>query len=658
MTIRDIEKKILDGKKLTEEDESFLLRKLETYRTEHPDVVYRHPRWKKILSWVAGYQNYDYNRLTGQLVPVKRQRQRRLIFNRLRAYVRTVLGKIKSTQVQLGVVPNSDDPDDINAARIADLVVEFFSHKFKFTRLRRLAFLWLILINQAYVRVYWDEDDEGIIGYEEGTGEPIVEPGDVRMEVVSPFNCRPDPLYSDPAKWRFFVYCEKVDAEALEEAYELEQGSLKEADDMEVFSTEGEGDVDFPSGGVSSNEAVVGRTVTRLEFWTKDIYVFAAGNTILEYGANPYGVIPFFKHEEQIIPIESYQKGIQYNDSLIKDLIAVQREYNRFISLFSTNLERAAKIKVLTPLDSVVNPKALFEDDSLALIGYNALRGQPHQLKLETIPEFMMSFKQELEREIESVGGVHEVSYGRLPERASHASGVLVNLLLEQDDQTLDMLIQDVDAMFSDAWKLVLKIVQTNYTTPRLLKVVGREQAEGIKYFEGADLRGNHDVIVTSNLGLPKSRALRIEWIMRLAQAGLIQDPKTILELLEFGQVKRVFADQLLHERKAQRENLRIEKDLTLTLNDVNNFLYQLDADDIHLKIHLRDRLSPKYEKYTDEQKEFLEMHIQAHLSRSQLAVQALQAGLQKGVRGQPRRAITQPELMPTEGLPTTSPAG
>ncbi len=666
MNLRSIEKKIEAGKTLTDEEEEYLKNRIISYRDNHPDVEYRFPRWKKIMAWVAGYQWYDYSRLKKAVVPVPLEQRHRLVFNRLRSYVRTVVGKLCSVTPQLGVVPKTDEAEDVDAARAGDLVLEALAEKFKFEKLRRMAYLWLVLLNRVYIRVYWNEEDKGLVGYEEKeveideikvkSLEPIYEPGDVAMEIVPPFNCRPDPLNFEPSKWRWFIYCDKVDAETLEEKYELEEGALTtgagETNTLDsVYTLGGYGDEDFTSSVPSTDEDTAGRTTIYTEFWTPKMFAFVAGNVLLEYGENPYGKIPFFAHEEQLIPVSNYEKGIVYNDSIIKDLIPVQRQYNKHMSIISKAIERASKVKVMSPFDSLVNKKQFYDDGGLVIIDYNEHAGRPYQLKLDNIPPFAMHFKQELEREIEMCGNVHEVSFGRLPQRASHASGALVNLLIEQDDQVLDPLIRDVDAMFSEAWSLVLKIIHDNYTRPRMLKVLGRDSIDSIIHFQGSDLNGNTDVFVTTQLGLPKSKPLRVEWILRLLQLGLVQDPKAGLEMMEFGQVKKLYADQLLHERKATRENLLIEKNPNIEPDKVE-LPYLLDADDIHLKIHLRDRLSPKYDHYTINQQQALENHIQQHLSRSRLAKMQSQMMAQPQVGGR-QRPMPKESIPEETGLPT-----
>lgn len=649
MRLRDIEQNIIANKTLTSEEEEFLVERVKTYWSEHPDVTYRHPRWKKVLAWVAGYQYLDYHREKKELMPVKVKRTRKLVFNRLKPFVRTVVGKMNSTPIQTGVVPKTSEYEDIQAAEVGDLVVESLSSadKLNMNNVRRMFTLWLVLLNRAGLRVYWNENSHGLAGYgkeyqtdetgnveKDEQGNSIVADeaaeipveGEVVIEVVSPFNFRSDPLHFEPSKWRWFLYADKVDAEDLEDQYGLDEGSLKDDKDDKydnAYSLNQSGDSDFDVGTPETKEDVIGRTAVLYEFWTPKVWVLVSGNKVLDKGQNPWGAIPYFVYEERLVPIDSYEKGLVFNDSIIKDLIPIQREYNRFCSLISLALERASKVKVMAPFDSLVNKSQLYDDNGLIIVDYNDQRGSPHQLKLDPLPAFAMQFKQELEREMESGGNVHEASFGRLPERASHASGALVNLLVEQDDQVFDPLIRAVDDTFSQAWSLALKIIKDNYTTKRMLRVCGRDAVDSVIMFEGADLRGNTDVLVTSQLGLPKSRALRIEWIMKMRESGLIPDDKLTLEMLETGQAKKVYADQLLHERKARRENMLIEKDPNIDPQTIPTLLYDLDDDAAHMKIHLRDRLSPKFNQYAQNQQQALDTMIGLHQQRIQQAQQA-----------------------------------
>ncbi len=631
----EIENKIVSGKELSDDDKAFVINRVEEYWTNHPDVVYNFPKWKKILTWIAGYQYIDYNTVKKELQPVP-YIKRKITVNRLKPILRQMLAKIKTTVPELGVIPNTREYEDINAAKLGDQLLEALSNTIRFHRIRKDFFSWLLTLGRACIRVFWDETKEGIVSYERVVDEETDEEriniikaiGDVGMEVVSPFNYRHDPLFSSPEKWRWFLFGEIVDRNNLAEAYGIDAETLAIEEDTSLdilYSqpfdiTRDETDT-LGVGGIGSTQKE--DSCFRYELWTRKIFIIVGGKQVLEYGINEDGSIPFFAYEDKLIPFELHEKGIALNTSIFKDLLPIQKEYNRFVSNLSSTIERASKIKVMTPVGSLLNKKQIFDDGSVVAIDYNPQYGNPTQLKLDASSPIAMAFKQELEREMENVSGVHEVSFGRLPERASHASGVLVNLLLEQDDSLLDPLIKEVDeSVFSPAWSYLLRLVQENYNEPRILKMVGRDKENSVIQFRNADLRDNTDVFVSTNVSLPKSRALRTEWIIRIAEMGLIQDPKTILELLEFGEAKRIYEDELIHEKKAIEENQKIEAGLVLTEQDAIKMLYILDDDVTHLKIHLRDRLSNKFEKYNSLQKGVLELHIQAHLQKLQAAQQ------------------------------------
>jgi len=645
LSMRKIETKIYEGGTLSKEEESYLSSRLMDYWDNHPDVSERFPRWKKYIAWVAGYQIYDYNKVSRKLVEIPLDRNRKLIVNKLKPYVRTLLSKLTAEVPIYSVVPNTTDDEDTKSARMGGQLIEGLSNKMNFDIVMKDLKLWTILCNRAYLHVFWNEEDRGIVGYEpkqkkrvdvedavdtetpptadvlagglptaetEGPLEAVYEEGDVRIEAVSPFQCRPDPLYQEREKWRWFIYGDEVDAEWVETKYGLKQGSLVEKDDNQdkAYDLQLQDEQDLVVGGTGNYDDISGRTVILKEFWTPKIYVFCTERKILQYGINEYGEIPFYDVEDRIVPIDSYERGFSYNESLIKDAIPIQREYNRQASIMSQALDRAAKLKVLTPLGSLLNKKQWVNDYGV-FIDYNRNAGEPHQMKMEPFPMEMPQYKADLEREMESMVSLSPASFGRLPERASHASGTLVSLLLEQDDVILNPLLNLINNVMGKAWTLALRLVQENYQIGRFLKFTGENGEDDIEAFRGADLRGNTDVRVTNQTGLPRSRALRVEYILKLREAGLLTDDRATLEMLEFGNASKIWTDDMVHERRAYRENALIDKDPQIDPQSVKGWVYPLERHDIHMKIHLLERLGVKYEKMTENQKMAVETHLQ-----------------------------------------------
>jgi len=614
------------GKELTEDEQDWLVKKTDDIWTNHPWPTSRFPRWKKYMSWVAGYQLLDYNSQTGKLMAIRPNRSRKLIFNKLKGFVRTLYGRLCADRPQMGTLPATDDQDDLQASEVGDRVIDGLSLKLGFKKTLDTAKNWMIFTNVAFIRVFWNEDDFGILDVvrnkevdeqgqeQEGPSTTITEEGDIGLEALNPFNCRPDPLFTDPKKWRYFVFGDRVDAEKLEKDYDLEYGVLKD-DDSGLYD-EMTLPIGSPEGSIASGtvdqEGVIGRTSVKKELWTKDLYAIVAGKQLLAYGLNKYGVIPVFGTEDETIPTTSNQRGVNWNDSVIKDAIPIQREYNRQRSLASISMEMAIKVKVMAPLNSLVSKKQ-FTDENGIFIDFNASRGNPYQLKLDPLPAFFPSYMSDLGKELQDMFSLHEASFGQLPPRASHASGTLLSLLLEQDDVVLNPILIKLNDMLSDAWHLVLEMVQDNYNTARLLRYTGQDGKYAIGKFRGSDLKGNTDVLVTSQTGLPRSRPLRIEYLTKLREIGLIKDDQLVLELMEFGNIDKLFKDSLLHERKAYRENDLIFSDPNIDPNSVAEWVYQLEDHPTHIKIHMRDRLAPKFDDYTPAQKQAMEAHIGAH---------------------------------------------
>jgi len=636
MNLRSIEKKILDGEDLIKSEEDYLIKKSEEYWDYSPCVTSEFPKWKKILAWVAGFQTYDYNIVKNKTMQVPNPKSaRRLVFNRLKVFVRTMLAKMSADTPHMGVMPKTGENEDVKAAKLGENVSVALFEKLKFRQVKQNLNAWLVILNRAYLRVFWNEDDHGVVGYEnkelldeesgevvldQETGEPILteeieeieDDGDVGAEAVNPFMCRHDPISVNRKKWKWFLFGEVACADALEEQYNLKEGSLID---------KGEGKVDTSyelemgwAGDVAvshpdKKEEITGRTVLRKELWTPNIYVFMAGDQVLKCGINKYKEIRFYRFEDRIIPIDSGEKGIHYNDSLVKQAIPIQREFNRQKSIVSTALERASKMKIMLPLNSILSRKSMTNEFG-TFVDVNTQLGKPEQLRMDPLPSFIQVYINDLEREFETAFSTHEASFGRLPERASHASGALVQILLEQDDAVLNPMLQMMNDILSEAWSAILQMVQDNYSPARLLKYAATDGQQAVESFRGADLKGNTDVKITTQSGLPRGRIARTEYIMKLKEAEILRDPRQILEMLDIGSVERVFDRELGHIRRAERENMLIEKNPNITPEDVKGWAYKLEDHLSHLPIHVGDRIGIKYEDYTDGQKQTLDAHI------------------------------------------------
>jgi len=96
---------------------------------------------------------------------------------------------------------------------------------------------------------------------------------------------------------------------------------------------------------------------------------------------------------------------------------------------------------------------------------------------------------------------------------------------------------------------------------------------------------------------------------------------------------------------------MMISKNPNIDPQSILDLLYELDDDTTHIKIHLRDRLSPKYEQYTENQKEALNLMIKSH--QAKLAGQVPPAQTPGGQPGeQPAMQSGQEMIPPEESTP------
>ena len=108
MNLRTIERQIASGGDLTQSQKDWIILKANDYWNNHPEVGRCFPIWKKCLAWVAGYQTsrssrYKKTALTGKVI------KKKLVFNRMKTFVRTVLSKMTADVHQMGVVPKTDE---------------------------------------------------------------------------------------------------------------------------------------------------------------------------------------------------------------------------------------------------------------------------------------------------------------------------------------------------------------------------------------------------------------------------------------------------------------------------------------------------------------------------------------------------------------------
>lgn len=564
----------------------------------HIFVNNHHPYWREWIAWWEGDQYKVVNPADNELTDVTPmvERETKNVYNRVMPLVRQVWGELRYEH-EFFVIPNTTEFEDVKASKAGSLVIEFTNEKGMFNTKLNRAKLWAIITGAAYWKEWWNKD---LRSQTEGEGEAS---GDVDYDYVNPFNVRPDPLAANPEGWRWFIEGKRLPQAAVEKEFKLEAGSLEAvaytADESNLFERTGR---DHPTEP----------TVIRMEYWErpsekhpKGRFAVICGNWLLYDGDNPSPgyKIPYFQIPG-IVPL----LGEQIYDSIVRIVQAPQRQFNRLCSLVDEHIENF-KIKGMIPWGSLKKGELQkFTSGNVDYVIYNPrLGGTPHYQTPPAMPETVISWLNFQENELQMQPSVREVSYARLPQYSSRASGVLFEGLKKQDEAVVLPMVEDIDKVCQEIMRFRLELVKQHYDEKRLVKTVGKNKEISINYFSKADIGSNTDVRVKSGVDIFTTRRKKHEVVMAMIEKGMIEDPRKALELLDVKNMDEFMEDEFIDERQAWRHLEIMKKGATYIEPD------QRDAHDIHIKIFNNFRKSEEFETLGKKAKENIIKRIEKH---------------------------------------------
>jgi hypothetical protein len=614
-------------------------------KTEHhwlkdPVIKNYHGSWREDIKWFEGDQYVFWNDVAEALqsvTPILELEGRSIfvVMNKILPIIRQLHGEMRYEHIFYGEGSTTED-EDTKAAHAASMVIGSVLDRRKFNPKISDAKLWALITGQCYWKEWWNKNLFGIVRSDSGT--TAKENGDIDMDIVIPFNVRPDPEAKDRDGWRWFIEGKRVAKDVVEDEFDLPRGTLdaesKEKTDSGIFER---WDLD------KSDE----NTVVRMEFHEKGNkrypqgrFFVCASNYALYHGPNgsPDQEIPYFMIPG-LIPI----LGDQYYRSMVSVGRPAQQRINKIASKIDEYWENA-RLKAMIARGSL-DPKELemYTRAGVDWIFYNSMVGAaPFWQSPPDPPAILMDRFAQAEREIEVAMSVREVSMARLPKYSTRASGKLWERLKGQDEKVLMPWVEDLDVNLQDAAKFILKLAKKHYSIPRLFKVIGKDKRRYIVAIKGADLRDDTDIKVRSGADIFTNREYRQDIIMSFVDKGVIKDPREAFDLMEGKGVEEYIEEQFIDQRQAQRENDMIRE------GRVKPAVHKDDNHTLHFKIHDDDRKKEEYRSWSKKSQEWLEEHKAGH--------KALQAQAEKAAAPSIEKVAGAPAPGGLEGGPATMP--
>ena len=536
--------------------------------------------WYLQIAFFNGYQYHAWQTVgSGQVLREEPNPANlpRITVNRIEPIIRTEISKTTSGRPSAQVVPASNDDDDLMAASAAEQVWQSLYDRKNFqTDVLQKAEFWRATTGNAFIKTFWDAsvkqiEPKKVIDPFTGQTQTIqaeVSSGDVEYEVVSPFHLfvpdlSEEDIQSQPYIFNVYTKSEQWVKSAFSGVLPKDFKPTKVAS-SEIF------DAALMDQRNTANQKPEGVLV--IEMWAKPNacpylpkggLVTIVDNEIVQFAENG---IPYAHKEYPFVHTHTIPTGKFYRRGVIKNIIPLQREYNRVRSQIIQAKNLMSKPQMMYQEGSV-DPRKVTARPGIWIPvrpGFNF----PTPVPIQPLPNYVLNEVKQLEADFEDLSGQHAVSRG---ENGGVTAATAINYLQERDDAYLTAVFNSIEAAIEKIAKQSLSLFVQYVDTPRLVKVVGADGAFDAQMLTGSDIASGLDIRIESGSALPTSKSARQALITDWMKMGFIT-PQDGLRILDMGMLKQYYNLLKIDENQAQRENLMMKK---LTQQEVEMFQMQ-----------------------------------------------------------------------------------
>lgn len=589
-----------------------LARKEKIYRN-HSVKTKLHPTWHTALAFYEGNQWKKWStKLRGMRDMKPLDITRKLTINKIEKIVTTFVAHFRKENPNCNVNPNSNTSDDVNAANLSQdvLKAEYIP---KLEEVLTDYFYWKYIVGIGIRGLFWNPNasaklklpyyENGMMAGQEFREVPDV--GQLYLKTINPFNFFPvgGSKIEDSTE---ILYVEYLPIQKIDQMFNFK--ATPEAFGADTMTGTYSRDYDENEYETFEERAKV------FQYWQKPSgkhkdgkYSVMVNDKTIDLKDNPYSQYshpyPFFK--SCAIPIP----GKIWGKCPVELLRKTQISYNYVYSILIQTLEKMGKLQWWIPKGSQVDKTAV--NSKLGTINYYAAQpGQapPSPVTPPSIPMYYFQILHELDKAFEDISGFHEVkASARLPTGAKNPSGVMVGLLLEQDENRLTPAVKEYLLSVKQEAKLYLEMAQDLYQESRILKIGGEEKEALIRDFMGAQLGGNNDVEVELAPIFTDSRAAWEQTVWNALDRQAI-DARTAIRKLRLEHPKQL-EDILAEERLAIRENNEMRQGTQRNVEDFH-------VDEVHMPIHETLMKTKTYENLDPRIQQIFMAHREQHLQK------------------------------------------
>lgn len=628
---------------------SFVRKKVEESRANANRVAHE-GIWMTNIAYLMGFDSIYYDTQTRQYMPLARAGQylqkNRIHENVLLPMAQNRLARMCKVPPRFDTLPNSPSEEDKEAALLSLDILTDLWHRQEINKKRLNLGMWLQQCGHAYLKVSFDKDkgEELPVPETPETSSEAPDPsqnefpggrkGEVRIDVVSAFEVFPDPLAKDFSEdeCAWVVHAKIRSLDYFKSHYE--RGNLVKAETPWLLSLQYEARINsvnvFGPGSSGDLEGEAKNIAVELSYYERRTekhpngrHVIVANGVLLKDDELPVGMYPFAKFDDIIVG------GKYYSECCTTHARPLQDQYNKTLSRRAEWVNKMLAGKWVAARPHGLAKEAI-NDRNGEVVEFDPVPGvrEPHAADIPILPEYAYKETDELKNGIAGIYGLSEVARG-IVQPSMPAIGM--QLILEQDETRIGIETEQHEHAFARIGTLALKYCEKFYVHEHRLYKRDSQGNNQVKYYRGADIRGNTACMVIRGSTVPTSKALRRQEIDNAYKAGYMGDPmdpavrQKAFGLMEFGDTSGLWTDYAADIAQIKRTIKDIESGVIRLVPDETGgpgvpVTMELDPPVSKYDNHVlfiqklnEYRKSEKYEMLDVDKKEVLQSVMDAH---------------------------------------------
>lgn len=591
-------------------------------------------QWYEDIASYTGDLWSSFDATLNQLTePSQPEHRVRLPINLILPIVRTEYAKLLKNRPMIDSLARSDTREDLNAARVADSVLNnYIEADLAMPRVRRRMLQWVVICGMGGMFV---DHDPSAIGDQEvliaPDGSPVTDPqmigaiqrhyrdkkkapktevmalGELRNVALSPWQMIFDFSKLDYTEAWWVIVSETYDVNEVYKRWNVEVEADTKTSKPGVLDHRMLAKFDLSSNpklewdnGDTQQMTTVHRLFVRpghryfpqgAEVVFTDRELINRTNFPWKHNMLPVGVCGH-------IPAPWSQNTM----SVVRQIRPLALEISKTESQLIENRNLMGNPPWIEYAENRIEGEIVNKPGLRLTVNYMPNVPEPHPIQMPEISQYVKELIPILKEHILEISGQGEVSQGKVP--AGARAGVTIAYLQEEDDTKLGPTVLEYEECMERVAWLQLQTMAQEYDIPRTVRIHKPHSEPEVFDFMGAMLTGVAGVRVQAGSALPRSKAAKQQFILDLWDRKLEQDPRKVRDMLELSQGDPDEWEKDINQ--AERENRKLQLGQPVVAEEWHN----------HAAHHFQHRdfmKSPEFEELSPDQQRLFRDHDAEH---------------------------------------------